>query len=597
MTNRRVRLAVVSAVGVALTGAVSGGVSGARLHAQAVTTPCPAPTSALPLTFSGPPTTAAITACDLMTRLYKFADDSMGGRKIGTSDHERATAYLAAEAKRLGLEPAGENGTYFQNLPLISRALDTTGTMVVGSTTLRAGTDYLVSTTATRAGDGAGWQLVYGGSLLDTTITMFPVPATGTVVLFRPIAPGADGSAIQKTAKGKSWVAWYNSIKNRASLSTTPALSATSVRTAVNPTATILLVNESAPLALTLTPAAAHTLFGGPLDGVAAGTPSKSFTLALRFIDTPRIDRNVIARLPGTDPKLRGQYVALGAHSDHVGTARAAVDHDSVRAAHMGARSGTEGAASRRQTTEDDEYDRIKVLTDSLHKLRPIRRDSVNNGADDGGSGSVALLEIAESFARGAAGAKPKRSVLFIWHTNTESAPTLSGSSWFLEHPTVPRDSIAAEINVDMIGRGEKTDEVGITMTDEDPRYGNPDFVEVIGSRRRSNELTPLIERANVDAKLGLKLDYAADAEGHPEGLVCRNDQASYARYGIPVAFFTTGYHADFRELTDEPQYVRYSHLERIVKLAASTSLALANVDHRLSADTPAPDPKAACKP
>ena len=74
-----------------------------------------------------------------------------------------------------------------------------------------------------------------------------------------------------------------------------------------------------APLALTLTPAAAQTLFGGPLDGVAAGTPSKPFTLALRFVDTPRIDRNVLARLPGADPTLRGQYIALGAHADHIG--------------------------------------------------------------------------------------------------------------------------------------------------------------------------------------------------------------------------------------------------------------------------------------
>ena len=130
MTNRRVPLAVVSAFLWAL--------SSPHLEAQTATASCPAPSGPLPLRFSGPPTTAAITACDLMTRLYKFADDSMGGRRIGTSDHERATAYLAAEAKRLGLEPAGEQGTYFQNLPLISRALDTTGTITVGATTLRA---------------------------------------------------------------------------------------------------------------------------------------------------------------------------------------------------------------------------------------------------------------------------------------------------------------------------------------------------------------------------------------------------------------------------------------------------------------------------
>ncbi|MEI6739436.1 MAG: M28 family peptidase [Gemmatimonadaceae bacterium] len=558
----------------------------------ALQAPAGSPQSVLPRTFAGPPTSAAISACDLMTRLYRFADDSMGGRKIGTPDHERATAMIAAEAKRLGLQPAGDNGTYFQALPLVSRALDTSSTIVAGRTTLRAGTDFLASTTAARLTDFAGWTLVYGGSLLDTTITLFSVPPSGTLVYFRPIAPGVDGSAIQKTAKGKAWVAWYNAIRHRAT-GNTPQLPAAAVRTALNPTALILPADQGATLSLTLTTPAAQALFGGSLDGLAAGTPAKSFTLTLRYVDTPRLDRNVVAVLPGSDPARRAQYVALGAHVDHLGIFRSAVDHDSVRATHLGARSGAEGAASRRQVTDDDEYDRIKVLTDSLHTLRPVRRDSIYNGADDGGSGTVALLEIAETLAPKTN--RPKRSVLFVWHTGTETAPTLSGSSWFLEHPTVPRDSIVAQLNVDMIGHGEATDEVGITA-DEDPRFGHPDFVEVIGSRRRSTELSTLITRANTGAT-PLRLDYAADAPGHPEGLFCRNDQASYARVGIPVAFFTTGYHVDFRELTDEPQYLRYGHMARIVQLVAATTQSLANLDHRPSLDLPAPDPKAACKP
>jgi Zn-dependent M28 family amino/carboxypeptidase len=260
----------------------------------------------------------------------------------------------------------------------------------------------------------------------------------------------------------------------------------------------------------------------------------------------------------------------------------------------MVSRAGAEGAASHKQTTEDDEYDRIHALTDSMHKVRAVRADSIFNGADDGGSGTVALLEIAEGFAKGVA--KPRRSILFVWHTSAESNPALAGSNWFVDHPTVPRDSIVAELGVDMIGHGEATDEIGITM-DEEPRHGNPDYVGLIGPHRLSAELGTLIEAANTEAGLGLRFDRAGDLEGHPDGLYCRNDLSSYARYGIPVAFFTTGFHVDFREVTDEPQYIRYQHMARIVRLVSASALKLANLDHRPALDRPKPDPKARCTP
>jgi hypothetical protein len=245
-----------------------------------------------------------------------------------------------------------------------------------------------------------------------------------------------------------------------------------------------------------------------------------------------------------------------------------------------------------KQTTEDEEYDRIHFLTDSLHKARPIRRDSIYNGANDGGSGTVALLEIAEQFAKG--GLKPKRSILFVWHTSAELNPPLAGSTFFTSHPTVPLDSIVAEFDVDMIGRGELKDEVGVTK-DEEPRHGNADFVEVLGSRRLSAELGALVEQANVEAKGGLHIDYTGETQGDPDGLYCRNDLSSYARYGIPSAFFTTGYYADFLQVTDEPQYIQYQHMARIVQLVSATTLNVANLDHRPALDKPKPDPKARC--
>ncbi|MEP6833435.1 MAG: M28 family peptidase, partial [Gemmatimonas sp.] len=549
------------------------------LIADKIGAQCPAMERApLPLQYAGAPTTPAISACDLMTRLYRFANDSMGGRRVGTVDHEHATAFIAAEAKRLGLKPGGEGGTFFQGLPLVARALDVASTITVDGAVLKAGDDFLATTTAAHTGDFKDVKIVYGGTLLDTTSKLFTVPASGMIVIFRPAVQGLDQSAIQRTAKGRDWVTWYNSIRNRGTANAAQ-ITPQALRAATNPTTSVLLIDQGAPITLTLTSTAAQKLFGGAMDGMAAGTSSKAAVVNLKFVDTPKVSRNVIAILPGSDVKLRGEYVALGAHSDHIGMARAPADHDSVRASHLGSRAGAEGAASRKQTTEDEEYDRIRFLNDSLHKVHPSRADSVNNGADDGGSGTVALLEIAEAFAKGTV--KPKRSVLFVWHTGTEGTPALSGSTWLLDHPLVPRDSIVAEFDVDMIGRGEKTDEVGITL-DEIPRYGNPDFVEVVGARRQSTEFGSLIELANTRAKSALKLDYATDSTAHPENLYCRNDASGYARFGIPAVFFTTGYHADYRQVTDEPQYVQYQHMARIVQLISASTLQVANLDHRL---------------
>ena len=134
--------------------------------------------------------------------------------------------------------------------------------------------------------------------------------------------------------------------------------------------------------------------------------------------------------------------------------------------------------------------------------------------------GSVALLEIAESVAK--AGPKPRRSLLFIWHTGEEEG--LFGSRYFTDNPTVPRDSIVAEINVDMIGRGDSGDIEG----------GGPGYIQVIGSRRLSTELGDLVEKVNTDSGFGLKFDYQFDAPGHPQQYYCRSDHYMYARFGIP---------------------------------------------------------------
>src|SRR4029079_2167992 len=142
------------------------------------------------------------------------------------------------------------------------------------------------------------------------------------------------------------------------------------------------------------------------------GGKSLSGTVALKEERAP--GRNVIAILPGSDPALKGQYVAIGAHNDHVGFNHRPVDHDSIRAYMMVARpQGADSPSGAALTPEQTA--RIRVILDSLRKLHPARLDSIYNGADDDGSGSMSVLEIAENLAN--AKTKPKRSVIFVWHT------------------------------------------------------------------------------------------------------------------------------------------------------------------------------------
>jgi Zn-dependent M28 family amino/carboxypeptidase len=187
---------------------------------------------------------------------------------------------------------------------------------------------------------------------------------------------------------------------------------------------------------------------------------------------------------------------------------------------------------------------------------------------------------------------KPKRSLLFVWHVGEEAG--LYGSEWYTDHPTVPRDSIVAQLNMDMIGRGAAADNTGITK--EGVRYhGNPDYVQLVGSRRLSTELGDLAEAVNHGEKHPFTFDYAMDANGHPSNIYCRSDHYEYARYGIPIIFFTTGGHADYHQVTDEPQYIDYDRMARVAQYVADLATRVGNLEHRPVVDKQKPDPHGQC--
>jgi Zn-dependent M28 family amino/carboxypeptidase len=204
----------------------------------------------------------------------------------------------------------------------------------------------------------------------------------------------------------------------------------------------------------------------------------------------------------------------------------------------------------------------------------------------------MGVLEIAEAFA--GEKRRPKRSLLFVWHVGEEEG--MVGSRWYTDHPTVPRDSIVAALNVDMIGRGGTADATG-SARDGTLLFGNDaGYLQLIGSRRLSTELGDLVVAVNDRTKARLTFDYALDADGHPQSIYCRSDHYMYARYGIPIVFFTTGGHRDYHQVTDEPQYLRYDTYRRATQLIHDVALAVANLDHRLVVDKPKPDPQGACR-
>jgi len=525
-------------------------------------------------------TRTAINSADLRSRLYLYADDSMMGRAAGTEYNLKATAYVAAEARRVGLQPAGDSGTFFQSVPLVKREFDARSSLAVDGATLRPWQDYAPRDPrrATKPFDGA--QAVYVGMLGDSTMLPPDQAAGKFVVIGVRFGPNLPPSA--QVNRG-ALLARYRAAAGIAvvSLDSMPAglveffkAPQYALRDGAQPTDTVGI-----PAYVYVTETVARSLLGAPLDGLRTGAAGKTVQGSLGFSESPAPARNVVGILPGSDPALRGEYVAIGAHNDHVGFDHTPVDHDSIRA-YNGAMRQLELNAADHQVTPEQRA-AIRVNTDSLHRAHAARSDSIFNGADDDGSGTVAVLEIAEAFA--GTRARPKRSLIFVWHTGEELG--LFGAQYFTDHPTVPRDSIVAQLNMDMVGRGRAEDEV----------LGGPAYLQLIGTRRLSTELGDMIETVNNARRQPFKFDYQFDATGHPEQYYCRSDHYMYARYGIPIAFFTTGSHRDYHQVTDEPQYIDYDKLTNVSQFVHDVAVAVANLDHRVVVDKPKPDPRGNC--
>ena len=526
-------------------------------------------------------TSAAITEADLRQHLYRITDDSTMGRETGSKGAYSATEYIAAEFQRMGLQPGGDNGGWFQIVPMWRVAVDPASRLSAGGTALTVFRDFMPGSSLAPARVLNAAPVVYGGSLRDTT-TWIPVAnAAGKVVLI-DVPPGTSFRAASNIGSRyrDALVLVVSGFED------VPAEQVARLREG-RPVPDTSRNARGVPI-VWLTRAAAAIVMGGT---VAQMTPGASGRALSGQFDYPRTTvpfpaRNVVGILPGSDAVLRTQYLTLTAHHDHVGYDHSPVDHDSLRAFNTVVR--PMGADSPVRPVTMAEWTRIRTILDSLRRSNPLRLDSIRNGADDDGSGTASILEIAEAFARG--GTRPKRSLIFVSHTGEEAG--LLGSRWFGDHSPVPVDSIVGEIDQDMVGRGTTRD-----FPRSGTGAGSDQYLEVIGAKRISREFGEYLERANAAQPIPFAFDYTFDAPGHPLQYYCRADHYNYARHGIPAVAFSRGEHQDYHQVTDEAQYISYRDLQRVSKMVFDAAMLIGNAAQRPKRDGPKPtDPNAACR-
>jgi len=249
-----------------------------------------------------------------------------------------------------------------------------------------------------------------------------------------------------------------------------------------------------------------------------------------------RLTHNVVGIVEGSDPKLKDTYVAYGAHYDHTGY-----------------REGVGGGGRGGQAPANPD-------------------DRINNGADDDGSGTVAIMAIARAFAQGP---RPKRSLLFVWHAGEENG--LLGSRYNADYPVVPIDKIVAQLNMDMVGRNRN----------DDPKQANT--VLVVGSDRISTELHNINEDANASLPKPMTMDYEMNDPVDTESIYTRSDHYSYAAKGIPIIFYFTGLHPDYHAPSDSVDKIIFDKIQRVAQLAYETGRRVANLDHAPVRDNKGP--------
>ena len=505
-----------------------------------------------------------ITAAQLKDYLSFIASDELEGRDTPSRGLDTAAKFLAMSVARWGLKPAGDNGTYFQNIALRRDVVDSSLTKAdFNGAPLVLGEDYIPTPQA----GTASAQMVFAGNgwfhKAKNIDSYQGIDARGKIAVIFGAPVGLPRGMTRADLSGKRGEDWMDPADNARNHGAVGMIIVPDFQYLINwernrqrlTERGSTVVEKFQPRSASTLPTiiAAPRLSGSLFIGERYGAQNlfeaafsgegqmpasfdlradKKITINIVGKGNALSTQNVVAVFEGSDPLLKNEYVALGAHYDHVGVGN------------------------------------------------PINGDAIYNGADDDASGTSTLLAIAEALA--SAKIKPKRSVLFVWHAGEEKG--LWGSRYFTEYPTVPLDRIVAQINLDMIGRSKKD---GDTNTRNRGLSGSNE-VYVIGSRMMSTELGELSDAVN-KGYLNLSYNYRYDDPADPNRFFYRSDHYNYARKGIPIIFFFDGEHEDYHRPGDSADKIDYQKMEQIGRTVYMTLWEIANRPTRPKVDKQLP--------
>ncbi len=509
-----------------------------------------------------------ITAGELKDYLSFIASDEMEGRATPSRGLDTTADFLATLLSRWGVKPAGDGGTYFQKIALRKEKLDASSTQVeLDGQKFACGKDFLAPAT----GGSATAAMVYGGDgwfVKSKKIDAYEgLDPKGKIVVINQVNGLPAGVTIADLMNGKRGEDWMDPMSYAQKKGAVGVVALLPLLTQANPDAldgmrkqvesgsfqpeklprsggeqlpAVLACAKLAQAIFAKQQTDGNSILATFATGTLKGTPVKPFALApdrkltmtIKTTEEKGSTQNVVAVVEGSDPSLKNEYVALGAHYDHAGVA-------------------TSG-----------------------------KGDLIRNGADDDGTGTTALLAIAEALSK--APRHPKRSVLLVWHAGEEMG--LWGSSYFTKFPTVPLEKIVTQLNIDMIGRSKGA-------SDADPRDKNlsgPNEVYVIGSKMMSSELGALSEAVN-DAYLKLAFNYKYDDPKDPEKFFYRSDHIFYAQKNIPIIFYFTGVHADYHQPGDEVSKIDFKKFEKVTRTIYATMWEVGELKARPTVDKELP--------